>query len=590
MTFGYTPLVLILIAGVAGVRGEEPKDAKNVGRVVEGLILTDARKPVEGASIFLCQADIGPDFRETAKATTDANGRYRADLAGFPWSAEAMEVVVLSPGLDVAQTTIAAGKQPAKVDFELKARQWKEFQVRLQDDSGRPAAGVDVICSVRGVPWKTLTTDDDGSCRLSMAQEYWVGLKARPEGARPIKADVNVTPQSPDVVTLPVLPPYRGRVLDSEGRPAPGVKIGGNAWVSIGSDGEKDMGPFYREPVVTNGEGRFVFDRPIELRDLVGGLRVPSVEALLFADPDYRQLAFRTLAPDRAKDEIDVKLSPTRLVRMPFAAVVTPPQLKATLDAEIMIIPSPDRPDRRWYFVLGGQEWSATAKGKDAEHVFETYLPEGSYHVTFTLWDGEGSKRLGEASRDLVVPGGGGPLDTPTVELGPTNRQKMVGRPAPEIDATDLDTGKPVRLADFRGRVVVLEFWGYWCGPCIGSMPHLMELHRKFAGRPLTILAIHDQSVRSRDEYERRIATPRQRFWGGRDLPFPVLIDRPDPARAGDDDPEGDGATIARYGVVGFPTLLVIDANGSLIDSTGLRDHDRLETRIRELLDQAESR
>ena len=66
----------------------------------------------------------------------------------------------------------------------------------------------------------------------------------------------------------------------------------------------------------------------------------------------------------------------------------------------------------------------------------------------------------------------------------------MAGKPAPEIDATDLDTGKPVRLADFRGKVVVLDFWGYWCGPCTGSMPHLVALHRKFAGRPVAVVAL----------------------------------------------------------------------------------------------------
>ena len=117
-----------------------------------------------------------------------------------------------------------------------------------------------------------------------------------------------------------------------------------------------------------------------------------------------------------------------------------------------------------------------------------------------------------------------------------------------------------------------------------------MDLHRKFAGRPLTILALHDQSVRSRAEYDRRIAAARRRVWGGRDLPFTVLIDRPDPNKAEDNAPEGDGATIARYEVGGFPTLLVIDANGAMVDSTGLRDENRLEARVRELLEQAEAR
>ncbi len=58
-----------------------------------------------------------------------------------------------------------------------------------------------------------------------------------------------------------------------------------------------------------------------------------------------------------------------------------------------------------------------------------------------------------------------------------------------------------------------------------------MELHcRKFAGQPLEILALHDQSVQSRAEYDMKIAAPRRLFWGGKDLPFWVALDRPAPA------------------------------------------------------------
>ena len=64
----------------------------------------------------------------------------------------------------------------------------------------------------------------------------------------------------------------------------------------------------------------------------------------------------------------------------------------------------------------------------------------------------------------------------------------------------------PVHLADFRGKVVVLDFWGYWCGPCNGAMPYLSDLHRRFEGRPVAVVGLHDQSVQSRPEYDRRTA------------------------------------------------------------------------------------
>ena len=98
-----------------------------------------------------------------------------------------------------------------------------------------------------------------------------------------------------------------------------------------------------------------------------------------------------------------------------------------------------------------------------------------------------------------------------------------------------------MRLADFRGRVIVVDFWGYWCGPCNLNMPRLAELHREFTDRPFVILAIHDQSVQSRAEYDRRIGTTRRLLWGGRDLPFRVLFDCPDPNKVADRDPREPG-------------------------------------------------
>ncbi len=188
------------------------------------------------------------------------------------------------------------------------------------------------------------------------------------------------------------------------------------------------------------------------------------------------------------------------------------------------------------------------------------------------------------------MPSGEGPLDLPPLKLQTPGIQQMVGKPAPEIEAADLDTGQPVRLADFRGKVIVLDFWGYWCGPCIWNMPHLAELQREFAGRPLVILAMHDQSVQSRAEYDRKIAMARRRAWGGRDLPFRVLLDRPDPKKADDRDLEGTGATVKRYDIREFPSLFVIDQNGRLVEQVWFSGHDRLESLVRELVKKTEAR
>jgi hypothetical protein len=91
--------------------------------------------------------------------------------------------------------------------------------------------------------------------------------------------------------------------------------------------------------------------------------------------------------------------------------------------------------------------------------------------------------------------------------------------------------------------------------------------------------------VQSRADYDRRVAFARKAFWNGEDLPFRVLLDRPDPDKPADRDPEGTGITCKRYGIVGFPTLFVIDQEGEIVAPVRHGDHAALERLVKGLLD-----
>jgi peroxiredoxin len=88
------------------------------------------------------------------------------------------------------------------------------------------------------------------------------------------------------------------------------------------------------------------------------------------------------------------------------------------------------------------------------------------------------------------------------------------GGPPPALALKDLD-GRQHRLADYRGKVVLINFWASWCGPCREEMPSIQELKNKLAGRPFVVLAVN------LDEPESRI----RKFLTQMKLDFPILLD-----------------------------------------------------------------
>ena len=91
---------------------------------------------------------------------------------------------------------------------------------------------------------------------------------------------------------------------------------------------------------------------------------------------------------------------------------------------------------------------------------------------------------------------------------------KLWSGPTPAFELKDL-AGQTHRLADYKGKVVLLNFWATWCGPCRDEMPSIGALKKKLAGRPFSVVAVNV------DEPDSRV----NKFLTEVPLDFPVLLD-----------------------------------------------------------------
>lgn len=145
-------------------------------------------------------------------------------------------------------------------------------------------------------------------------------------------------------------------------------------------------------------------------------------------------------------------------------------------------------------------------------------------------------------------------VDEKLAEMTKAGKAKLTSRLAkdmlnqPMIDGTftTMD-GTPIKISDWKDKVVILDFWATWCGPCRKSFPAMQRLYEKYKDHPNVQFAIVNVWERS----DNRTKTVRDFLAQNTNLTFPMFFDL-------------DDATVSKYGVTGIPTKFYLGRDGRI--------------------------
>jgi cytochrome c biogenesis protein CcmG/thiol:disulfide interchange protein DsbE len=135
-----------------------------------------------------------------------------------------------------------------------------------------------------------------------------------------------------------------------------------------------------------------------------------------------------------------------------------------------------------------------------------------------------------------------------------------VGKDAPAFTLADID-GKQMSLSDFKGKVIILDFFASWCPPCRQEIPDFIELEKQYEGEGLAIVGVALVNAEEAKAFAAQFH-----------INYPVLVD--------------DGKVSALYGPVrSIPTTFIIDKSGKIVKMyIGFRPKSIFEADIKQLL------
>ncbi|MFN0052265.1 MAG: redoxin domain-containing protein [Planctomycetales bacterium] len=309
----------------------------------------------------------------------------------------------------------------------------------------------------------------------------------------------------------------QGRIVDVKGNPVVGARI--SDWWFAERSGVLEP----QKPSVSGKDGRFTLELEVHDRDA----------PLMVVDATGTQGAVASVLATAPSELLDIRLTPLAETHVRY---VSEGADQFAGDAYVT-------------WSVGGERL-AVAGARSRAGAFGIKLPPGRYHMR-----GEESRHLDDV-REITLEAGK-PADLGEIQLPLSQLAKLFGKPAPVWHITDArGVSKEVQPRDFRGKWVVLEFWGYWCGPCTQrGLPGWMDFvdAHSVDSEKFVVLAVHDPKATDFEMLDKKLAPIIRRTWRGRALPFPILLDT-------------SGRFVEDYGIRHWPTAVLLDPEGRVVD------------------------
>jgi thiol-disulfide isomerase/thioredoxin len=203
----------------------------------------------------------------------------------------------------------------------------------------------------------------------------------------------------------------------------------------------------------------------------------------------------------------------------------------------------------------------ARHKGETNDDVAEIAFMKATLYIRIFQQTDKGSEMLKQLQRDFPASAPANKVEQilANIKLGEEARKLQAAAIAPETQETmppgsifpdfqvaDLD-GKPLSLANYRGKVVMIDFWATWCGPCVGEVPNVAKVYEKYHPQGFEIIGVSLDREGDKDKlisFTREHNMPWRQYYDGKD---------------------GSNDLAVKYNIHSIPSAFLLDGSGKII-------------------------